>query len=526
MEALGELLGDITPSWASAPVLALLATRGNEAPLNAASWTRVSSRAGGSAAAAEPPAPASADAPSVVDADAAGDDDPTQTYVNVDGVDPTVSDPWRLLKPSAGTATDTVPSEGSNAVPQGGHTPEGESPSYPVGVSRAIKFGGTFIYEFDAESPIGEHGEDSPTPLAIPGPADSGPGGGPTPADRHTTSRVEGLSTPAAKGYAPGSAHHAALPGLPPHATGTPQLPARGSRAGPTTATRQRPVPEGAGVGISRGDGAGLPFPPSTTAGVPHRDATYAGNPGERWHPGLAGAGGRPPLDGGHYPPLWESRRLQDPERDLEDAQATCQALSSEQDRRLQELQRVRADLHRSKGDLSSIRRDHATVSGELVRQRARTRSLEEEGSSLRRQLADAQRAARDVAGAVDERLNRHLPAILEAVQMVRDEHVSQPAVERALRGWVPAGYGPPSTANPNFREICATLVCAAVLRVDPPPSLEQLSRRLRVPVQPVLRFPTEAVGQGSQLGFPTDGMDGGGCRPGQPGRRERQVAR
>ena len=54
--------------------------------------------------------------------------------------------------------------------------------------------------------------------------------------------------------------------------------------------------------------------------------------------------------------------------------------------------------------------------------------------------------------------------------------------MERALRGWVPAGHGPPSTANPNFWEICATLVCAAVLRVDPPLSLEQLSRRLRVP--------------------------------------------
>ena len=177
VEALGELLGDITPLWASAPVLALLATRGNEAPLNAASWTRVSSRAGGSAAAAEPPVPAGADAPAVVDADAVGDDDPTQTFVNVDGVDPAVSDPWRLFEPSAGTAANAVLSEGSNAVPQGGHTPEGESPSNPVGVSRAIKFGGTSIYEFDAESPIGEHGEDSPTPLAIPGPADSGPGG-------------------------------------------------------------------------------------------------------------------------------------------------------------------------------------------------------------------------------------------------------------------------------------------------------------------------------------------------------------
>ena len=43
------------------------------------------------------------------------------------------------------------------------------------------------------------------------------------------------------------------------------------------------------------------------------------------------------------------------------------------------------------------------------------------------------------------------------------------------------------------------------VLRVDPPPSLEQLSRRLRVPVQPVLHFPTEAVGQGPLLGLSAD---------------------
>ena len=97
-------------------------------------------------------------------------------------------------------------------------------------------------------------------------------------------------------------------------------------------------------------------------------------------------------------------------------------------------------------------------------------RSLEEEGSTLRRQLADTQRAARNVAEAVDERLNRHLPAILEAMQLLRDEHVSQPAVEQALRGCVPAGYRPPSTAGPNFREICAIVVCAVVLRVDPPP--------------------------------------------------------
>ena len=104
---------------------------------------------------AEPPAPASADAPSLVDADAAGDDGPTQTYVNMDDVDPMVSNSLRPLEPSARSAVDAVPSEGSNAVHQGGHTPDGESPSNPVGVSRVIKFGGTSICEFDAESSIG-----------------------------------------------------------------------------------------------------------------------------------------------------------------------------------------------------------------------------------------------------------------------------------------------------------------------------------------------------------------------------------
>ena len=197
----------------------------------------------------------------------------------------------------------------------------------------------------------------------------------------------------------------------------------------------------------------------------------------------------------------WDSRRIQDFERDVEDAQATCQALSSEQERRMQEVVWARTDLRRAGEDLSGMRRDHAIVSGEVVRHRSRTRTLEEEGGSLRRQLADAQRAARDVAGVVDECLNRHLPAIPEAVHIVRDERVSPPTVEQPLRGWVPAGYGPRSTANPDFWETCATLICAAVLRVDHSPSLETLSRRLRVRAQPILRFPMEAVGQGPQRG-------------------------
>ena len=136
VEALGELLGDITPSWASAPVLALLASRGAEAPLSAASWTRVSSRTGGGTAAVDLPVPAGAGASPVVDADAAGDDNPTQPYVNVDGVDPTVSDPWRLLEPCAGATTGATPAAGGDAVPRGARDPVGESPSDPTGVSR------------------------------------------------------------------------------------------------------------------------------------------------------------------------------------------------------------------------------------------------------------------------------------------------------------------------------------------------------------------------------------------------------
>ena len=106
VEALGELLGHITPSWASAPVLALFASRGTEAPLSAASWTRVFSRTRGGAAAADLPVPAGAGASPVVDADAAGDNDPTQPYVNVDGGiqrSPTLGDclsPVRGLQPA------------------------------------------------------------------------------------------------------------------------------------------------------------------------------------------------------------------------------------------------------------------------------------------------------------------------------------------------------------------------------------------------------------------------------------------
>ena len=110
---------------------------------------------------------------------------------------------------------------------------------------------------------------------------------------------------------------------------------------------------------MSRGEEVGRPLPPGTTTGVPPRDATHACNRGGHRHPGFSGAGSLLPLDGGHYTLLWDPCRLEDLERDLEDAQATCQALSSEQDHRLQELHRVRGDLHRSEEDLSAMRRDH-----------------------------------------------------------------------------------------------------------------------------------------------------------------------
>ena len=166
---MGDLLGDITPSWASAPVMALLANRGCEARLAGMSWRWVSSRTRGSGVAVDTAGPASADTPPVVNADAKGDDDPTQPFLNVDGVDPSVSDPWRPLEAPA-CAPDTLVlafPDGNNSAPRGGNPPTGDSPSNPTGVSRIIQLGVTCIYEFDAETPIGGHVEDSPAPVVI-----------------------------------------------------------------------------------------------------------------------------------------------------------------------------------------------------------------------------------------------------------------------------------------------------------------------------------------------------------------------
>ena len=198
------------------------------------------------------------------------------------------------------------------------------------------------------------------------------------PLDLCTTNGANSLIQLTVVGDTPGSAHRAALPGSQPHTGGRPKPPIRGALAGLAAATPRRRTHMGTGMGALRDDGARRSLPPGTTIRVPPRDAACAGNPGEHQHRGFSSAGPWPPLEGGLYPPLSDSRRCQDLERNLKDAQATCHTLLSEQDRRLQELQRVQADLHRYEGDLSSMRRDHARVSGELLPQRASRRSLED----------------------------------------------------------------------------------------------------------------------------------------------------
>ena len=53
----------------------------------------------------------------------------------------------------------------------------------------------------------------------------------------------------------------------------------------------------------------------------------------------------------------------------------------AEAERHLQEVMRTRSNLRRAENDLAIARRDHTTVSGELVGQRSRARSLEEDSS-------------------------------------------------------------------------------------------------------------------------------------------------
>ena len=123
----------------------------------------------------------------------------------------------------------------------------------------------------------------------------------------------------------------------------------------------------------------------------------------------IRGRGSTPPEEGAHL-------QLMDLGRDLGDAEAICEALTAEKERHLQEVMRAWSNFRRAENDSANMHKDHATVSGDLVRQRCPTPSMEVDGTRLLRQLADAQVAAVDIAWVVDERLNRHLAAVLEAV--------------------------------------------------------------------------------------------------------------
>ena len=113
--------------------------------------------------------PAGADVPSVADADAAGDNDPMHSFVNVGGLDPAVVHPWRPLGALACAAYAGVLAEWSNFAPRDANAPAGDSSSHATGIGRTIRFRVGSIYELDAVDPIGVHVEDSPNPAVIPG---------------------------------------------------------------------------------------------------------------------------------------------------------------------------------------------------------------------------------------------------------------------------------------------------------------------------------------------------------------------
>ena len=197
VEAMGEPLGEITPSWASAPVHALLTSKGTQAPL----WVRIYPRGGGGGA-GKHIGPGGSENLETTDVDAEGGDDPTEPFINVDGVDPMLANPWRLHENKPGTAAPldlSIPGEGG-PPPAGDTHILGDSPSNPQGVNRAIHFGANSIYEFDADSPVEGVVGDSPTPSLIPDSRASRHGASPLPAappgaSGGTKHRVHGLAS-------------------------------------------------------------------------------------------------------------------------------------------------------------------------------------------------------------------------------------------------------------------------------------------------------------------------------------------
>ena len=225
--------------------------------------------------------------PLAVDADAKGDEEPTQTFMNVDGVVPALTNPWRALDAPTGppaTLAVTFPQEGSLS-PREEKTPLGDSPSKPLGVKRTIQIGASSIYEYDADSPIGGPLEDSPVPVAIPSP------GGP---EQGSVCMSATLQTPSTAGSQQARADMGATPRLsatPDQAgaplaqapQGLPTLPLWGST---------RALPRARREGPRTWDSAVTPFRPAALAWGWH-GSTGVGGPSSPTlrhgdHPGAA----------------------------------------------------------------------------------------------------------------------------------------------------------------------------------------------------------------------------------------------
>ena len=509
VEALGELLGDIMPSWASAPVLALLASRGTEAPLNAASWTRVSSRTGGGAAVADLPVPAGAGATPVVDADAAGDDDPTQPYVNVDGVDPTVSDPWRLLEPCTGATTGAVPSAGSDAVPQGAHTPEGESPSNPMGVSREIKLGLPPSMSSTRNPQWGDMWKTLPPrwrfralPARVSGAAPcrqtAAPPTRPTAGVRRPTGAVHWwlpIAQPSRGFPRPSRILQSSLPGV---------LPGAHTRAR-YVQLRKSPRPTGPGCMCLWATG------PASYAHLAPRRACPNGTsppPGAQVNDGtrsLRGQGVAPPWTGGATP-LYGSP----------DGSGTWSATWKKPRPRVRPCPPSRIAACRSysgSGRTCTAPRGTCPPYGVTTPRSAGNwcGSRPARGPSRRKAAASADssptpsgRHAMSPGRLTSASAGTSLPSS-RLCRLFGTNTSHSPRWSGRCGAGCPLGTGRPPRQTRIFGRSARPWSAQRSCVWTPPPSLKQLSRWLRVPVQPVLHFPTEAVGQGPLLELSAD---------------------
>ena len=88
-------------------------------------------------------------------------------------------------------------------------------------------------------------------------------------------------------------------------------------------------------VGLAQVDGGGRCPLPNVSPGGPPWGGPLAGTPGDYHRPGGTDTRDQIPVDEGLVPSRRDSRRIEDLEPDMEDAEATCQALSSEQELRM-----------------------------------------------------------------------------------------------------------------------------------------------------------------------------------------------